>query len=101
MTSPYERPDREALTALTPLVQGLVAELEGWRRRAHAAEAALQAAQTRPAAPVGTPPASPADLERLEREAAELRGRLARAREQVDLLRTRLRFLEERGEGAA
>jgi len=70
------------------------AELATWRRRALAAEAELR---ERPSAPAGAQAAS-ADL---EAEVAELRRRLAGARELVDLLRTRLRFLEERSEGAA
>ena len=70
------------------------AELDTWRRRALAAEAEFQRVASLPAVE------TPASAE-LEAEVAELRRRLANARELVDLLRTRLRFLEERSEGAA
>jgi hypothetical protein len=96
LTSPYERPDRAALTALAPLVDALGEELAAWRGRALRAEARAQEL-----AGQGGAPADPGRVAALEAEAAELRRRLDRAREQLDLLRTRLRFLEERTEGAA
>ncbi len=96
MTSPYERPDRAALAALEPLVQALGEELAAWRGRALRAEARVQEV-----AGQGGTPADAGRVAALEAEATELRRRLDRAREQVDLLRTRLRFLEERTEGAA
>lgn len=96
MTSPYERPDRAALAALEPLVVALGEELAAWRGRALRAEAGLQEL-----AGQGGTPADAGRVVKLEAEATELRRRLDRAREQVDLLRTRLRFLEERTEGAA
>lgn len=95
MTSPYERPDKEALRAVLELAAAAQEELAAWRRRALNAEAQAMATAREPAAPVEA--ASP----ELEAEVAELRRRLAGARELVDLLRTRLRFLEERNEGAA
>lgn len=103
MTSPYERPDRAALAELEPLVRQLGEELAAWRRRALRAEADLQEAQGRQAAggDSSLPPATAEHLAGLEREAEGLRRRLAAARDQVELLRTRLRFLEERSEGAA
>lgn len=74
------------------------AELGSWRRRALNAEAELlRALNAPPAVPAASAPASA----ELEAEVTELRRRLANARELVDLLRTRLRFLEERSEGAA
>lgn len=92
MTSPYERPDRAALRAVTELAAAAEEELATWRRRALRAEAGALEAAARP-----VQPASP----ELEAEVAELRRRLEGARELVDLLRTRLRFLEERNAGAA
>lgn len=99
MTSPYERPDRAALAELAPLVQALGAELAAWRRRALRAEAELQEAQQAVAGAAAGPP--PEQVAALEQEAAELQRRLVRARELVDALRSRLRFIEERAEGAA
>jgi len=97
LTSPYERPDRAALAELEPLVQALGAELATWRRRALRAEAELQEVQQA----VSMPATPPEQVAALERESAELQRRLTRARELVDVLRTRLRFIEERAEGAA
>lgn len=100
MTSPYERPDRAALAALGPLVEALGEELTAWRNRALRAEADLQERlKDGPVSAAG--PADSAQVAGLAAEAAELRRRLERAREHADLLRTRLRFLEERTEGAA
>ncbi len=103
MTSPYERPDRPALAELEPLVQSLGEELAGWRRRALRAETDLQEALAQAPSPGDVPlTAGAADrMASLDQEASELRRRLAAARDQVELLRTRLRFLEERAEGAA
>lgn len=98
MASPYERPDRAALRAVIEAAEAAGAELGAWRRRALAAEAeVLRAASAPPGEPAASAPASA----ELEAEVTELRRRLASARELVDLLRTRLRFLEERSEGAA
>lgn len=94
MTSPYERPDKAALEALAGVAESLGAELASWRRRALEAEEALSAAVVAERAATSAPAIAP-------EEEAELRRRLARARDLVDLLRTRLRFLEERSEGAA
>lgn len=98
MTSPYERPDRDALRAVVELATAAEEELAAWRRRALSAEAQAEAAAA--ATEVGGSSGAPASPELLA-EVTELRRRLAGAREMVDLLRTRLRFLEERNEGAA
>jgi hypothetical protein len=102
MTSPYERPDRAALADLGPLVEALGQELASWHARALKAEAHSGELGGRGGqAGAGVAPADAEQLASLEAEATELRRRLDRAREQVDMLRTRLRFLEERTEGAA
>jgi hypothetical protein len=97
MTSPYERPDRAAADSLRELVTAAGEELAAWRRRALRAEAELQELAANGPASGPAEGASP----ELVAEVAELRRRLSGAREQVDLLRTRLRFLEERSDGAA
>lgn len=103
MTSPYERPDREALAELAPLLRALGEELATWRRRALRAEAELQEARSQ--LPASGEAVVPADITQrlasLEQEEGELQRRLALAREHVERLRTRLRFLEERAEGVA
>ncbi len=98
MTSPYERPDRAALADLGPLVEALGQELASWHGRALKAEARAQEPGSGGA---GSAPLDAGRVAELEAEATELRRRIDRAREQVDMLRTRLRFLEERTEGAA
>jgi len=84
-------------------VEGLGEELVGWRRRALRAEADLQEATARGAAadPSALPVGAAERLALLDQEVAELRRRLAAARDHVEVLRGRLRFLEERAEGAA
>jgi predicted nucleic acid-binding Zn-ribbon protein len=103
MTSPYERPDRQELAELEPMIRALGEELAAWRRRALRAEADLQ--EVRGRLPEAGQAVVPVDVTRrlaaLEQEEAELQRRLALAREHVERLRTRLRFLEERAEGAA
>lgn len=85
------------------MIRALGEELATWRRRALRAEAELQEARSQ--LPVAGEAVVPADvtqrLASLEQEEAELQRRLALAREYVDRLRTRLRFLEERAEGVA
>jgi hypothetical protein len=98
MTSPYERPNRVAAASLRDLVTAAGEELAAWRRRALRAEADLQELAAKGPA---SEPAREAASPELVAEVAELRRRLTGAREQVDLLRTRLRFLEERSDGAA
>lgn len=101
--SGYERPDRPALTELEPMLHALGEELAAWRRRALRAEAELQEAKRTAAPQAGgeLPVAAPERGTELERREAELQRRLAQAREHVERLRTRLRFLEERTQGAA
>lgn len=96
--SQYERPDRTPLAELEKLLAAVEEELAAWRARAG-----------RPAAPEPAgAKARPADLQQsrqrmalLEGENHLLRQRIAAAREQVEQLRTRLRFIEDRGTGDA
>lgn len=103
MTSPYERPDRQELAELEPMIRAFGEELAAWRRRALRAEAELQEARSQlPEAGQAVVPADVTQrLAALELEEAEMQRRLGLAREHVERLRTRLRFLEERAEGAA
>ncbi len=101
--SSYERPDRAALAALEPLVARLEDELGSWRRRSLKAEAEVQELRTQTGVVSGPDLIElRARLETLTAENGLLRQRMATAREQVDQLRTRLRFLEDReADGAA
>ncbi|MEZ4457825.1 MAG: hypothetical protein R2882_14950 [Gemmatimonadales bacterium] len=85
-------PDR--LGELEQIAAMLEDELAGWRRRCLKAETELDEARNR------VPAVSPADLAaarqqvtELEAENQALRQRIAHAREQVEQLRTRLRFV--------
>ena len=95
MTSPYARPDRPALEELERLLNALEEEL-GLKRGSGKSEAE----------PVSR--GRVADLTQarqrialLEGENQLLRQRIMAAREQVEQLRTRLRFIEDRGAGDA
>lgn len=85
------------------MIRALGEELATWRRRALRAEAELQ--EARSLLPASGEAVVPGDITQrlasLEQEEAELQRRLGLAREYVERLRTRLRFLEERAEGAA
>lgn len=102
MTSSYERPDREALDELEPLVLRLGEELAAWRKRCQRAEAELTELKSR-----GGQLAGPELLEvrqriaDLESENQGLRRRIAAARDQLQVLSSRLVFLEARESGAA
>ena len=96
MTSPYVRPDQQALADLERLLAHLTDELSAWRRRCQKAESELQALKT----PGGMVPGDDVTRVRgrvldLERENLDLRSRVDRAREMVLQLRQRLDFLEE------
>ncbi len=100
--SSYERPDRAALERLEPLARKLAEELAAWRRRAARAESELSDMKGR-----GGQLAGPELLgvrqriADLESENQDLRRRIAGARDQLGLLRSRLVFLESRDAGAA
>ena len=99
MTSPYARPDRGPLEELERLLAALDQELAGPRGRAARPEPEP--------APKGRGVAGP-DLHQarqrialLEGENQVLRQRIAAVREQLEQLRTRLHFIEDRGTGDA
>lgn len=97
MESSYERPDREALARLEPLLQALAEELGGWRKRCQRAETELAELKAR-----GGTLAGPELIQvrqrivDLERENQDLRQRAMVAREQLASLSARLVFLEDR-----
>jgi len=89
--------DRDAaLTALEQTAQALEGELASWRRRCLKAEAEIDEAAQR------VPEVTSADvallrrrIDELETENQRLRDRIGSARDQVEQLKTRLRFVEE------
>ena len=96
MTSPYARPDKAPLEELERLLAGVEDELATLRARA--------GKPMEPAALKGRGAMGVADVQQarqrialLEGENHLLRQRIAAAREQVEQLRTRLRFIEDRG----
>lgn len=84
-----ERPDFKALVALEEVLGHFSEELASWRRRAHRAEA-----ERTELGDYDKVAARERVLE-LEAENRELRGRVTLARERVNELLMRLRFLEE------
>ena len=101
MTSPYARPDRAAVEELSRLVGALESELATWRDRAQRTEP-----DTGPLKGKG---AQSHELQQarlritsLENENHAMEQRIAAAREQVERLRSRLRFVEDHeAEGVA
>ena len=96
MTSPYVRPDHQAVADLERVLGHLTDELSAWRRRCQKAENELQALKT----PGGMVPGDNVTRVRgrmldLERENLDLRSRVDRAREMVQHLQQRLDFLED------
>lgn len=96
MTSPYVRPDQQALVELERLLGHLTDELSAWRRRCQKAETELQGLKV----PGGMVPGDDVTRVRarvldLERENLDLRARVDRAREMVIHLQQRLDFLDE------
>jgi predicted nucleic acid-binding Zn-ribbon protein len=102
LTSPYERTDRVVLEELEQLLTAVEQELSSWRARCQRAEAEL-AQSTGKGKGQGGPELSQARLRigALEGENDDLRRRIAAAREHIERLRTRLRFVEEHGAGDA
>ena len=103
MTSPYERPDTPELERLERLLALVEEELAGWRARCLKAE--QEVGQGRGSGKGG---ASGAELQQarqriglLEGENRLLHQRIAAVREQIERLRTRIRFVEEHGTGDA
>ena len=96
MTSPYVRPDQQAVAELERLLGHLTEELSAWRRRCQKAETELQSLKE----PGGMVPGDDVTRTRgrmldLERENLDLRSRVDRAREMVQRLQQRLDFLED------
>jgi len=100
LTSPYARPDSRSLDELERLLAAIEAELVGTRPRGGKPE--LEATGRGRAG--GTAPDLQQARQRialLEGENHLLRQRIAAARESVERLRTRLRFIEDRSSGDA
>lgn len=103
MTSPYARPDRPELDRLERLLSSIEEELGVWRTRCLKAEQDLAAAPSKGRVVQGSSEVAQARqrIGLLEGENLDLRRRIAAAREQVERLSSRLRFVEERGTGDA
>ena len=84
--------DLQAFAALEVLVRNLGEELSGFRKRAQAAEARLQAIATRGG---GGDDAAEERVSHLEAENAALRARLADASERTGKVLERVRFLRQ------
>jgi hypothetical protein len=104
LTSPYARPDLQALDEVERLLGHLTEELSSWRRRCLKAEAELQAVKGQE----GMVPSDDvvrlrARLLDLERENLTLSTRVERARTMISSLQQRIAFVgrETAGEGAA
>jgi predicted nucleic acid-binding Zn-ribbon protein len=101
LTSPYARPDQPALAELERLLDALEKELTTWRERCLKAEQDLTQGK-------GKGQSGPELLQArqriagLEGENRSLQQRIGSAREQIEQLRSRLRFVEEHdAEGVA
>ncbi len=103
MTSPYARTDRVVLEELEQLLAAVEQELASWRTRCQRAEAELAQTSAKGKGGHAGPELSQARLRigALEGENEVLKRRIAGAREHVERLRTRLRFVEEHGAGDA
>lgn len=95
MARPSDERDK-VLEALERTAQALETELATWRRRCLKAEAEIEEAANR------IPEVTTADvallrrrIDELEADNQRLRDRIGTAREQVEQLKTRLRFVEE------
>jgi hypothetical protein len=98
----YERPDVKVLDELEQVLQNLVEELSGWRRRTLKAESELAEAQAS-GGKVAGPELKEARKRviELETENQALRQRIETARERLRVLAARLSFLEQHGGGTA
>jgi len=86
----------EAFTDLDKLVRHLGDELASFRRRALHAEARVKALELSP----GATRTSPERIEKLERENADLKLRLEKARGKTRQMLDRVRFLRQQHETA-
>lgn len=96
----HSEPPEDPVALLERVAARLEDELAGWRRRSFKAEAEAEDARGR------ATPVSSGDLtlirqrvSDLEAENQRLRARVAEAREQVEQLRTRLRFVGDQAQG--
>jgi len=97
-TEPLNGPDVQAFGELDQLVRNLGEELSGFRRRAHAAEARLQAIATKGG---GGDAAAEERVAQLEAENAKLRVRLDEASDRTGKVLDRVRFLRQQHEEGA
>ena len=98
MASDNEQAELEsAFTDLDRLVRHLGDELASFRARALKAEARVKALEASP----GATRTSPERIEKLERENADLRARLEKARGLTRKMLDRVRFLRQQHETAA
>ena len=98
MPEPTESTDVQAFRELEVLVHNLGEELAGFRKRAHAAEARLQAIATKGG---GGDAAAEERVALLEAENAKLRARLAEASERTAKVLERVHFLRQQHEESA
>ena len=98
MSEPAEAPDVRAFHELERLVRSLGEELSGFRKRAHAAEARLQAIATKGG---GGDAGAEERVAQLEAENAKLRARLDEASDRNAKVLERVRFLRQQHEEGA
>ncbi len=103
MTSPYARPESAELQKLERLLGAIEEELGSWRTRCLKAEQDLASTPSKGKAGHGSSELAQARqrIGLLEGENQDLRRRIGAAREHVERLSTRLRFVEEHGAGDA
>lgn len=97
--SDNERPDLAALRELSQLIALLGEEAAGWRKRALAAEGRVKDLEASGSAAPSTKGARVNSA--LERENTELKARLDTARDRVETLLERTRFLRQQAEKGA
>ena len=95
--SDSERPDLAAFQELAHLIAQLGEEMASWRRRALTAEARVKELESA----AGTGSKGSRHSAAVERENAELRGRLEAASDRVRHLLDRTQFLRQQGEKGA
>jgi len=98
LPEPAEAADVQAFRELELLVRNLSEELAAFRKRAHAAEARLQAIATKGG---GGDAAAEERVAQLESENAKLRARLAEASDRTGKVLERVRFLRQQHEEGA
>lgn len=94
--STHAHPDSAPVVELTRLVRALGEELAGYRKRALSAEARLRTLEERVVQMTGV---SSERVVELEQENADLKQRVAAARERTTRMLARVRFLKQQREG--